>query len=194
MFEDINIDEILDKIDYGDKPSGLAAMISLLDPEHGLVIDAKIGLLGEFKDKSSDNNFKSQVGYPLANRELEKRGDYFEVVSELGEILLEEKVTHTFVTNDNKGYVFIVSGVVAEDSIGSFFKLEEPEDAIVVYSEDRLRTNCKSLKYEYDSTLDVSRIDHCNSSSWVIKIDDNVYSSYAINLSNNIYGLSRKLE
>lgn len=182
--------DILAKLDeiFNTETTEMECMLSILDIKHSIVVDNNIGLIGEFDEESTHIEPSDKL---MKLRELnEKRGDSFLVVGEMGTIILQERVSHTFIIKDGNEditrYAFILKDNKTIDEIDTFFEAKAVYgQTIVIYDtkDESLRTNDKYIGYTYDKHISLEKISH-----EVYRLSDNFkeYSSVTIDMLNNI--------
>lgn len=184
----MDIQDKLDKL-FNVETTDMEYMLSMLDKKHSIVVDNNIGLIGEF-DKDSTHTEPSDKLMKLWELQ-EKRGDSFLVVGEMGTIIIPEKVSHTFIIQDNNDditkYAFILKDNKTINKIDTFFEAEAVYDyTIVIYDikNDTLRTNDEYTKYKYDKHIKLEEV-----MPGVYRLSDNLkeYASIAIDVFNNIH-------
>lgn len=183
----MDIQDKLDKI-FNIETTDMEYMLSMLDIKHSIVIDNNVGLIGEFDEDSTYVEPSNQL---MRLKELnEKRGDSFLVVGEMGTIIISEKVSHTFIIQDNEDnitrYAFILKDNKTLNEVDTFFEAEAIYGStIVIYDtkDDSLRTNDRYMEYKYDKHIRLEEI--CNG---VYRLSDNFkeYTSISIDVLNNI--------
>lgn len=183
----MDIQDKLDKI-FNIETTDMEYMLSMLDIKHSIVIDNNVGLIGEFDEDSTYVEPSNQL---MRLKELnEKRGDSFLVVGEMGTIIISEKVSHTFIIQDNEDnitrYAFILKDNKTLNEVDTFFEAEAIYGStVVIYDtkDESLRTNDRYMEYKYDKHIRLEEI--CNG---VYRLSDNFkeYTSISIDVLNNI--------
>lgn len=186
IFKDI-ADKVVDSVF---ERSELAKMLCFLDPEHSIIVDSNIGLIGEFKGKHISKN-----SHTIKNVvDEEKCGDVYTVIGKQGLIILEEKVTHSYMILDETleafEYLFIIENASVQDELSDFFDMDSTIPAVVIYNvnTEEYRTNCLDLanKYKYDKGIDITSTDASNNGILNIMYNGNCYYGCEINTSNHI--------
>lgn len=114
-------------------------MLQMLDPNHSIVIDENIALLGETEDKVG-NTDKVATMIDL-RQDKYKRGDFFTVIDKEGCILfnLYVKAAGTIVIGANTiGYCFFLKDYDELDEIGMILDEDFRTEAVVIYADNKL--------------------------------------------------------
>lgn len=179
-------------------------MLQMIDPQHGIIIDDNIGLLGEFESDAIEESIMQDMikeGYDISDTQniarlsdkhsMYKRGQYFRVIDTDGCILFNEYVTECGIIYRNKetyGYVFILKDYKAYQAFDIFFDDEAFCPAVVLYVNNKLYVNniqdeeiMKKFKYRDDI-----KIEFVKQGEYKLEIDKEIYYSYIINNNNMI--------
>lgn len=206
--------EQLESCRYEINDTTLVNTLAFIDAEHSIVLNDRLGLIGEFEDEQEQADWRkresglrerwdffrdSEVAYVVSIRRTGKRGTSYSVIGENGMLAIPYKVTHTFIIdgedkdiNNPYGYVFIVKGRSVED----FFDGIKPM-AVILYADGRIETNYRDIRYEqeamgysirYTEDLEIDKIGS-SSGAYKVLLENGGYMSYNINEINRIYGL-----
>lgn len=179
-------------------------MLQMIDPEHGIIIDNNIGLLGKFEndDIEQENMIAMRKrGYEIDDtkslarlndkQSMYKRGQYFNVIDTDGCILFDELVTETgimYKNNELYGYIFILKDYKASQVFDIFFDDEAFCPAVILYIDNKLyinNVNDKELKgkFEYRSNI---KIEFVKQGEYRLEVNHDIYYSYNIEGNNRI--------
>lgn len=182
-------------------------MLQMIDPEHGIIIDENIGLLGEFESEESEErenlisrNFianssivdkDKSIGRLSDKYSMYTRGEYFKVIDADGCILFDEYIKECgIIYKNNKlyGYIFILKDYKASQVFDVFFDDEAFCSAVVLYVNGKLYINNVTdkeimSKYEYRPDIKIEYVKPCE---YRLEFENTIYYSYTINSSNKI--------
>lgn len=179
-------------------------MLQMIDPEHGVIIDNNIGLLGKFEndDIEQENMLAMRKrGYEIDDtkslarlndkQSMYKRGQYFNVIDTDGCILFDELVTETgimYKNNELYGYIFILKDYKASQVFDIFFDDEAFCPAVILYIDNKLyinNVNDKELKEKFEYRSDI-KIEFVKQGEYRLEINHDIYYSYNIEGNNRI--------
>lgn len=190
----------------------IANMLRMIDPEHGIVIDDNIGLLGEFSSKEiEEENKKAMIREGFTEKcihdigifnvisTMSKRGQYFIVVDSDGCVIIDEFIEQTFLMYKNNslvGYAFILKEYKAKQILDIFFDDESSCPAVILFIDNKLYINNVNdskliKKYNYSKDISISVI---GTGTYKINYKGDSYSTYIVDNYNKIgYGKAVKL-
>lgn len=196
----IDLDKYFDSIDT----TQMENMLQMIDPEHGVIIDNNIGLLGKFENEDTEReNIQAmrKRGYEIdENKSLArlndkhsmyKRGQYFNVIDTDGCILFDEFITETGILYKNNklyGYMFILKDYKASQVFDIFFDDEAFCPAVILYIDNKLyinNVNDKELikKFEYKNDI---KIEFVKQGEYRLEFNNDIFYSYNIEGNNRI--------
>lgn len=177
-------------------------MLQMIDPKHGIVIDDKIGLLGEFESEYAEEMsdldmrkngynidcFKTTVAKTWNATTMFRRGQYFKVINKDGCFLFDEYITESgiiYKNNIHYGYVFILKDYKAIQVFDGLFDEEDSSPAIVIYANDKLYINNvqdKKImnKFEYNDSI---ILDYRKPGEYKLEFNDDIF--YSTNIDYN---------
>lgn len=178
------------------KTNPMEALLQMIDPEHGIILDENIGLIGKYS--SADTKQKTiahkseliSVGKLWDKPSMVKRGDYYVPIGTCG-ILFDEHVADTgimYSSNKIFGYAFILKDYKAVQVFDKFFDSECECNAVVLYINSKLYINCVNddeikSKFEYEPSI---RIEFIKQGEYKLWFRDKLFYSYRIEANNNI--------
>lgn len=179
-------------------------MLQMIDPQHGIIIDDKVGLLGEFESDDAEELALQDMrkkGYDVSDNQnlarlndkhsMYKRGQYFRVIDTDGCFLFDEYVTESGIiyrNNEPYGYIFILKDYKASQVFDIFFDDEAFCPAVILYIDNKLYINNvqdKELMKKFNYKDDI-KIEFVKQGEYRLEIDREIYYSYNIDGNNMI--------
>jgi hypothetical protein len=165
-------------------------MLTMIDKGHSIVIDDNIGLLGEGIE--TEELDAAELAYIRQGYDIDSRGKYWRIIDKDGCILIDKFVTMIGIVEEygiTVAYIFVLKDYRVKDEFNSFFESGATKEAVVIYSNGKLTTNCEELGLEINDSIDITEI---VGHQYRLYINNDRYISYIINSDNNIYGFSKK--
>lgn len=168
-------------------------MLSMIDPEHGIVLSDTLGLVGNSDFECSKEHLK--VG-GINNYEAVKRGDYFTVLDEYSCRLFDEYVTMTGLIIDDSNeiktnYIFMLKDYKVYDEFSILSDEGELYNPALIAYNGELYTNHIELanKYKFDSSMSLRKV---GSWSFILELNGKIYNSHLLDHYNRIYYFKEK--
>lgn len=168
-------------------------MLSMIDPEHGIVLSDTLGLLGNSDFECSKKHLK--VG-DIHNYEAVKRGDYFTVLDEYSCQLFDEYVTMTGLIIDDSNEIktdciFMLKDYKVSDEFNILFEEDSARNPAIIAYTGELYTNHIDLanKYKFDPSM---KLRYAGAWSFILELRGKIYISHLLDHYNKIYYFREK--
>ena len=172
----------------------IEAMLTMLDKEHGIVIDDNIGLIADGL-KNESEGLKLEYVYRGVQQVYDKKGDTFTVIDGDACVLFDYKVNFTGIVKDKDskvvGYVFRLNDFYArndiEDFFDSFYDTESKKyDAFIFYDCSKLYIN-EIEDEELYNIFDKVRNIELNGDASRLLLNDIYYIASILDSTHKIY-------
>jgi hypothetical protein len=187
----------------------MESMLNMVDPEHSIIIDKNIGLIGYVDDERDEERIKlynKRRGYKEyemlkigrindwsgTKRDICKKGSSFKVVDSNGWIMFDERITRVYKLYTDEGpdmYVFFLRDKEASQTFDVFFDDEDYCPAVLLLVGDKLYINDSkddelTSKYEVDKNIVLIED---KAYQWGIEYKGSIYRPAPLSINNNIF-------
>ena len=169
--------------------TNVCCMLQMLDPNHSIILDENIALLGETEDEVGHTD-KVATMLDLRHDKV-KRGDYFQVIDRDGCILFNPyvKAAGTMVIGANTvGYCFFLKDYDEEDDFLSIVDSNARTEAVVIYADNKLYAK-RNYGDEFLSNLVIDkniRIESIGNETYLLTFKGNTFLSSVLNKKQKI--------